>query len=264
MQTRKDILALLGRLGLKEREGRIYLACLQHSDGLYVHEITSLTRTSRSTVDLVVKRLVKRGFLTKVKVGRRLHYSAQSPDAILFRQKQLVDDLEQAVPLLSRLGGEKKDMEILHLEGAEGFRQVHQDVLLHIKFASGEKKDVLSFSSGVDSVRLFPEIQKAFINKRVRNGSWYRAIAPASSARVQEWTNDPKALRQVKYMPDRNYPFDIDTHIYADNLAIYSTTPPIGGVIIRNQKIANSMRAIFHLVWDMAGDQDGGSGQTKP
>ena len=118
----KDIMALLGRMGLKDREGRVYLACLKHKDGLFIYEIAKETRIGRSTADLIVKRLVQRGLLNKVKVGRRLRFFAQAPEAVLFRQKQLVEDLEQVVPILVGLGGQKKDMEILYFEGVQGFR----------------------------------------------------------------------------------------------------------------------------------------------
>lgn len=248
----KDIMDLMNRMGLKNRESRIYMTCLNFKDGLFIHEIAKHTRITRSTVDLTVRRLAQRGFLNKVKVGRRFRFFAQAPEALLFRQKQLAEDLEQALPILSKIGGIRKDMEILYFEGAQGFRQVHDDALLQIKFATGVKKDIFSFSSGTHSINLFPDIQKKFIDKRIKNGSWYRAISPQSSENnVSAWSNDPKSLRAVKHLPDENYPFTIDVQIYADTTMLYSTTPPVGGVIIRNEKITDSMRALFNLVWKL-------------
>ncbi|HEU0117898.1 MAG TPA: helix-turn-helix domain-containing protein [Alphaproteobacteria bacterium] len=245
----KDIMDLLHRLGLKSREARIYMTCLSFKEGLFIHEIAKHTRITRSTVDLTARRLTQRGFLNKIKTGRRFRFFATAPETVLFRQKQLAEDLEQAVPMLSKIGGAKKDMEILYFEGAQGFRQVHDDALPQIKFASDQKKDLLSFSSGADSMRLFPNMQKQFIDKRIKYGSWYRVIAPTSSKNVPEWMDEPKALRAAKYIPDESYNFPIDIQIYADTVMLYSTTPPIGGVTIRNEKIANSMRMLFQLVW---------------
>lgn len=247
----KDIMELLNRIGLKNRESKIYLTCLGFKDGLFIHEIAKHARITRSTVDLTARRLAQRGFLNKIKVGRRFRYFALAPDAVLFRQKQLVEDLENVVPVLQKISGTKKDMEILYYEGAQGFKQVHDDVLMQLKFAPESKRDLLSFSSGYDSMRLYPNIQKQFINKRVKNGSWYRAIAPQSSSQVEEWMPSSKALRTVKYLPDENYPFTIDIQMYADTTMLYSTTQPIGGVIIRNEKITESMRALFHHMWKL-------------
>lgn len=250
----KDIMGLLGRVGLKDRERRIYIACLRHKSGLFIFEIARETRITRSTVDLTVRRLVQHGFLNKVKSGRRLRYFALAPEALLFRQKQLAEDLEQVVPMLANIGGEKKDMEILHFEGTEGLRRIHQDVLLHLRFAPPEKKDLLSFSSGANVMRIFPDMQKIFINKRIKLGSWYRAISTPESANVPEWTNNAKQLREVKYVSDKDFNWSMTTEIYADNVMIYSPMPPIGGVIIRNEKIADSMRALFYLMWRLLPD----------
>ncbi len=252
----KDIKSLMRRLGLREREGLIYLTCLQQKNGLFIYEIAKATRITRSTVDLTTQRLVRRGFLNKIKVGRRLRYIADAPEALLFRQKQLVEDLEQVVPLLSKIGNQQQDTEVIYFEGGEGYVRAHEDVLLNMTFAEGEKKDLLSFSSGVDAVRLFPNMQKQFINKRIKKGAWYKAIAPQSSKKVREWISDPKALRAVKYLPGSIERFHVDMQIYADNVMLYSPTPPVGGVVIRNAKIADSMRSLFALVWSLLPEEN--------
>jgi sugar-specific transcriptional regulator TrmB len=247
----KDIMNLLGRLGLKDRESRVYLACLKYKDGLFVYEIAKETRITRSTVDFIVKRLLQRGFLNKVKVGRRLRYFAQDPEAVLFRQKQLVEELEQVAPILSGLGGQRKDMDIFYFEGAHGFRQVQNDILLNLKFAEGEKKRLLGFYSGLDYLKIFPDAHKAFISRRIKMGVWGYAIATRSSAGKAEWSNDPKYLRQFKFVSEEDFPFRMIVEIYADNVMLYSPVKPVGGVVIRNDKIADSMRALFNLVWTL-------------
>ncbi|NTU76298.1 MAG: hypothetical protein HGA90_00530 [Alphaproteobacteria bacterium] len=236
---------------MNDRESRIYLACLKFRDGLFIYEIAKETRITRSTVDLIVKRLLRRGFLNRVKVGRRLRYFSQPPEAVLFRQKQLVEDLEQVVPLLAKISSEKKDMEILYFEGAEGFRQVQNDILLHLKFAEGEKRALLGFYSSSNYLKIFPNAQKAFIEKRIKMGVWGKAIATKTSAASPEWSNDPQFLRQFKFVAEDIFPFRMIVEIYADNVMLYSPIKPIGGVIIRNDKIADSMRVLFNLVWGL-------------
>ena len=128
---------------------------------------------------------------------------------------------------------------------------MHNDILLNIRFAQGQKRDLLSFTSGPDFLRLFPDAQKVFINKRIKLGSWFRAIGTKESIAASVSTNDPKALRAMKYMPEGTEPFRMEVYAYADSVMLYSTTPPIGGVIIRNEKIADSVRALFNLVWKL-------------
>jgi len=52
-------------------------------------------------------------------------------------------------------------------------------------------------------------------------------------------------------MSDKFNKFQVDINVCADSLILYSPTPPIGGVIIRNAKIAEAMRTLFTMVWDM-------------
>ena len=257
---KKDTLRLLIRLGLKDREARVYLACLGGRDGLFLHEIVQATKIIRSSVDLMARRLVGRGFLNRVKVGRRYRFFAQPPETLLFRQRQLTEDFERAVPMLAAIGGIPKESEIFFFEGAQGFRDVHQDALLSIKLATGTKKDVLAIASGTDSLRLFPDMQRAFIDKRVRNGSWYKAIAPLSSQSLPEYHSDPKALREIKYIADDRFAFRIEMQIYADSVMIYSPVTPVSGVIIRNERVADSLRSLFYVLWGMI---DGSNPRVK-
>ncbi len=250
----KEVTALLGRLGLKDRERQIYLTCLKHQDGLFVCDITLQTGIQRSTVDLTIQRLLKRGYIKKIRVGRRLCYFAQAPETILFRQKQLVEDWGRVVPLLASYNETKNETEISYFEGVVGLRQVHQDALLHLKFAEGKKKDLLAFTSGADFVRLFPDHKRAFIDKRVRIGSWYKALATKASTDVPEWQSDKKALREIKYIPDGTLDFSLEIQIYADFVMLYSLKRPIGGVLIHNEKIASSMRSLFYLLWQLLPD----------
>jgi hypothetical protein len=95
----------------------------------------------------------------------------------------------------------------------------------------------------------YPNIQKSFISKRIKNNSWYKGITYKSVEKISEWSNDPKSLRQIKYIGDEAFSFRSDIQIYADSVMLYSTTPPIGSVIIRNEKIADSMCGLFDLMW---------------
>lgn len=77
----QDVISLLGRMGLKEKDAHVYLTCLHFPQGLYVHEIVRETGMNRSTVDVVLERLVAAGFANRLRTGSRDRYLAQSPEA---------------------------------------------------------------------------------------------------------------------------------------------------------------------------------------
>lgn len=247
----KDILLLLAQMGFKERESRIYLTCLKYKDGLFIHQIVKETKIQRSTTVLVIQRLIQRGFIQRSKAGRRFKFFALAPEAILFRQRQWTEDFEKILPLLAQADQPPQDMEILHFEGMDGFKQTQQDILLRLQTAKGEKRVLLGFYGSAEYLKIFPEAQRAFIRKRVQMGIWGRAIATQKAADRPEWSNDPKMLREFKFVADKDFPFQMIVEIYADSVMLYSPIKPIGGIIIRNSRIAQSMRALFKLLWSL-------------
>jgi len=61
----------------------------------------------------------------------------------------------------------------------------------------------------------------------------------------------------VKYVDEKRFPFKVTMEIYGDSIMILSPFKPLGGVIIENGKIADSMRSLFYLVWELL-PEDGG------
>lgn len=247
----KDVMTLFTRMSLKPKDTKVYLSCLHHKEGLFVHEIVKETRVNRSTVDVILQRLINLDFINKVKVERRYKYFAQSPETILFKQEEIVNDLRKVMPVLSKLGSQKEETEIRFFEGRDGIRQIYDDMLLRLKFAEGDSRQIVSFVTGTDSLKSFPDMQKQFIDKRIKSGTWYRAIIPHSSIHLSEYSNNPASFRAVKSVDDKKFPFKATFETYADSVMIYSPVKPFGGVVIRNQRIADSMRSLFYLVWGL-------------
>ncbi len=94
-------------------------------------------------------------------------------------------------------------------------------------------------------------MQRRFVEKRVKMGVWFRGIIPQDSADVFEYKKDKKYLRDVKHVDSKLFPFKATFETYGDYVMIYSPTKPYGGVVIHNQKIADSMRSLFYLVWHL-------------
>jgi predicted transcriptional regulator len=240
---------MLSLIGLKNKEARIYLLCLAAGQGLYVHEIVKKTKYSRSSIDLMLQRLLRQNYMHKTKVESRYKYFAESPKNILAALQKTTALFAEAVPFLGKLTLQESNIDIRFFDGAEGVRKVYNDILLQFKMSDAKDKTLYSFSSGSHALKTFPAMQKSFIEKRVKLGIPYRAIAPDGSRAVKEWSNDAKALRQVKYVDDSLFEFLISVEIYLDNVMICTSAKPVGGIIIRNAAIARSLRALFNLVW---------------
>ncbi|MBI1274319.1 MAG: hypothetical protein GC131_09605 [Alphaproteobacteria bacterium] len=244
-----DIFRALRQMQLKDSESRIVIALMRRKDGMFVHDLVKQTKLPRSSVVLILKRLFDRSLVTKIKEGRRLKYRAQSPEHILFSQEQLVENLRELVPFLKRMGASDKVMDVQFLDGPEGIRQIYRDMLLNFRFAEGPKRELYEIASGADALKVFPDMPQTFIRRRIQMGVPIRIIAPDTSRHVPVYISDSKELREVKYFDGRAFPFRVSFDIYADNISTYSTVPPVGGVIIRSEQLADSMRSLFNLLW---------------
>lgn len=243
----QDISQIFGRLGLKRPDVHVLMACLHHKDGLFVHEICATTKINRSTVYLSLKRLLAKNYISALKVGGRYKYFAEKPDAIIFQQEQLLEDLLAIKPILSKLGSQTGETEIRFFEGVAGIKQIYRDRLLKTKFSRNQ--EILSFSSGHDITKLVPEFESLVVRQRIKQRIGIRVIAPENSKSHSPWKNNKTEMRSVKYFDEKSYPFSVSLEIYGDSVAIYSPSKPVGGVIIRNAKISNSLRSLFNLVW---------------
>ena len=243
----RDVMTLLNRMGLRDGESKIYLTCLASNEGLFTHQLVKQTKLKRSTIDVMIKRLIDQGFLTKLKVGRRFQYMAHKPETLLYKQEEIVNEWRDIMPVLKRLNLHQSKTEVLFFEGSAGFKQVHEDILLHLKFAEPEQKEILALSSADDFMKVFPDLEKAFITKRVKHAIRYRALYTQENI---DFLSNEKQLRTTKLINNK-LDFRGDLQIYGDNVAIYSTTKPIGGVIIRNPQIAASLRSLLNFVWDI-------------
>lgn len=246
----QDTAHTLGRLGLKPVDIRILLTCMSKKEGHFIAALCKTTNIKRSTVYLSLKRLMDEGYVTKVRVGNRWKYYAESPESLVARHEMILEDLKDLAPFLKRLTSAQGQTEIKFYEGIDGIRKAFESILISMKFAvAGDEKNLLAFTSGVDVDRVFSDWQKQFIDKRIKLGAWYKVIAPESSKNLKHFKTDHKNLREGRYIPDKQFPFKIGLEICGDSVFIYSAVSPVGGVIIRNSQIAESVRVLFLYMW---------------
>lgn len=245
----KNAVAPLLKLGLKANEAQLYLTCLAAPAGLYVHEITKRSELNRSTVDMLLDRLIERGLITSYKEDVRRRYVAVSPHQLLGDYEQRVENLRGAIPVLLSLIQPGTPSRVTFFEGQEGIRKLYRDIFQTLKTKSPRDKIIYSFSSGTDVLDQVPDLDDFFINKRVAADIRIDIIAAQKASKLEPWVPDAKKLRRVKYFDDKKFPMRVEIDVYADKVAFLATTRPYGGVILENKGVAEGMRSIFQLLW---------------
>ena len=246
----RDVKNALSQVGLKAGEVDIYLALLSNKQGLFVAEIAKTTGIKRSTVNLMLERLREKGFVTYHLDGARRLFSAESPEALLFRFENPLGDLRTLIPLLHATTGHDKKTKIRFFEGREGVETILNDILFTLKITRGSKREYLAISSGENVFETQPDHQKQFVDKRVKAGIPLRWIAPESSLVREMDKRSNVEFRKVKFFNAKKYKFTIEFDIYADKIALMTFGKNPTGVIVENETLADSCRGLFNLLWD--------------
>ena len=247
-----NIIKTFTDLGLLENEAEILKTCLSHPDGLYVHEMAKLTKVKRTTIDLVVDRLVESGYLTRKKNGARYLYNAVKPEILVMEQKEKFNNLQKLLPLLVQMGSRANDYEITFYEGKEGIYNLYRDLFNTMKseILSGTYHPHLNISSGLHVQDLLGDVNSFLEKTRLEIGFKIQIIAPLNSKDVPAWQSSAEKKRVVRYFDDKKYPFEISIDIFGDKVAIQSTKNFIHGLVLSNKEVAQSMRSVFSLVWN--------------
>lgn len=244
-----DVEDVLIKVGLRENEGKVYLTLLQNNPGLNVAKITQITSLKRSTINLILDRLIARGFVSFHIEEAHKVFNAEDPSRILLNLEDTVTDLKNIIPLLStsKFGGIKS--QVRFFDGSNTVSKIHRDIILATKYS--DHKELLAFSSGADLYEADSENVEKFVKERVKTGLFLKWIAPEDEFTKKRFISTSKdELREVKFFNKQKYPFNIQINIYANCVALISLKSNMSGAIIENAAIADSFRALFNLLWD--------------
>ena len=247
--SQQDLNRLLRQWGLKANEARVMQTAWQQARGLYVHEIVTLTKLKRSTIDLVLARLVERGLLIRQKIDRRYLYVPDAIDRLLERQTQQIELLENLKPLFDSWQHGQMVPAARMYEGIDGVSDVYREMLAVIGPLTPDKRVIMSIESGVDILRLRPDLDKFFIRQRVKKQISIRIIAPYASNALEPYQINPKKLRDCRYFEAAPKDFAMAMYFYGDRVALVSLRSPLQAIVLQHPVIIGSLRTVYELLW---------------
>ena len=239
-------------VGLSEKEIAVYLTALE----LGPQPVSVIARKSslnRSTAYVVLNELMNRGLVSKFTKADVQHFAASKPEVLLDYLDRKKSDIERQARSIKDLLPELKSLTIpysskprvRYFEGEEGVKQVMEDTFnsqeellnyasLH-KWLVGPLKDFIT-EYGTKRVNKYKISLKSLINdsKLTRD---YLKTYPAKLTKYRWISSDIEII-------------DNEINIYDDKVSIVSLVPDnMFGVIIENQEIADTQKAIFKLAW---------------
>ncbi len=233
-----EILPLeLRKLGLTEKEVRVYLAALELGYTA-VQEIAKKAQISRPTAYEIIKSLEKKKLITQSKEQGRRCFVAQSPDnllGILKRQKKELEEKEREfIRIIASLRDKyylKDKKEIKVFQGKTGLEILLDD------FLTSPAKEIYILAG---DNKVWPSSQ--------RENAYQKIKKRLGKIRVKELSNIKK--KSLSPYLERKF---FEQSSFKETLIIYDKvimlTSQKTGLLIKNKVMINLIKSLFLLIW---------------
>lgn len=240
----------LGKLGLGEKEAKVYLAALELGPET-VQNLAKKAGINRPTAYVQIEALKKRGLMSEFEKGKKTFYSPESPERLETFLRTLESDLvtkksdlKSILPfLLSSFSGMGERPKVRFFEGYEGANAMRKE------FLAVKNKNIVGITNLDKLSDLFPKHQEEYSKVRIAKKIKSKIIYTTKKGPIKELT-DPKQLREAKFVPLNKFPLTADITIFDNKVSIVTYDQKTIGVVLDGKDIADSFRAIFELLWN--------------
>lgn len=228
---------------LNEKEARLYLAALE----LGKNSITILAkraRLNRITAYSIAEKLIQKGYLESSTQNSITIFDAINPQSIAEQISEKSRTFKKLLPDLRRLHKKNDHPTIRYFEGVEAIKSLYQDSL-------SSSTEILNFANSSDIRQFWPEYDQDYVHQRAKKKIFLRGFAPDDDYGQKVASENTKYYREIRLLPADSAHFHNEINIYDDKISMvsFSAENPLG-IIIQNQEIADTQRAIFELLWN--------------
>jgi sugar-specific transcriptional regulator TrmB len=240
-----DQAQILQKLGLNEKESRVYLALLNLGQSS-AHSVARTSGLKRPTTYVILEDLRTRGLVLKMPGSKKQMFSARSPEELIHDMKKNLADAEYALPeLMNVYSGGNSRVKTVHFEGTGGIKQ-----LMEYRTKEMRGKELVGFyatdmNADHGLVRYFKD---EWAEKMLKLDIPVRMIAPEHDSLKDYREADAKYNRQLKTIPYEQYSSEVAIDVIGDIVRIQDYKN-LQGVAIENADVAKTVRQIFEMVW---------------
>lgn len=254
------MISLLEKLGLSEKEAKVYLAALELAESS-VQNIAKKAGVNRATTYVILEKLMGLGLVSTYEKNpstasgaRKTLFVAQDPKELInliegerrdieAREKELKTNLNQ----LNAIFNQNRAKPIVRFfEGADGLEAMDRYGLKYM-----HKNSEILYIMPIDVIeKLFPTRRKAALGERVKMGIKSRVIYTHENGPIPGYQNKAE-LREGIFLPRDKFPINATLSIYPGwgiKLYHFSETNPYG-VVIEGKELAQNMKLFFDLAW---------------
>jgi len=196
-----SLLQILEEIDLSVKEAEIYITLLQIGSNP-ASTIAKKTNQNRSTCYNSLEKLIQKGFVKQIIIGKINYFSAVEPKYILNQLKNKRYDLEAKIENLSNFLPQfetfktplQNKSKVFFYEGQAGIQNILEDTL-------NAKETIRAYASFEELVDLFPHYLPQYYRKRKQKSLFVRAIYPETERSLQHQKRDHLELRETRLIP---------------------------------------------------------------
>jgi len=243
----------LKKIGINSTEVKVYLAALSIGIPQTSGVLANRSQLKSSTTSMALKSLIKKGLISSYSKDVYIYYVAEPPESLLGFLDRKQNDLEalrqQTIKLLPAIKSTQyiysAKPKIKVFEGIEGIKKVFLDML-----SLGD--EILGYTSLFEVFdNPFDDFWVAYFEKVVFYNKTIKVIVPDTKKGRAFKLRDEKENRQTMLISKDKYCFETEKHIVGNTVAHISIHPDVlMAVVIEDQKMADTERKFFNLIWD--------------
>ncbi len=230
------------RIGLGKNSALVYSTILEHKNSLLAAHISKLANIDRPEIYRNLATLLKKGFIKKVRIGKRFYYSTTNPEII----HQAFSNTNEKVEILTE-SIQKKKMKsvpdhVTYFKGPAGIRAVFDDVI--DRMPKGGTFFRYTSERNLEEVNryLSPDYRLHRDRKRLER----LVISNPVSGKAKR----SRLERFIRFIPPEKDLFDqnIIQLVYVDSVAFINLNAK-DAFIIRDKDLARFQSVIFNLLY---------------
>jgi sugar-specific transcriptional regulator TrmB len=239
--------------GLDQKEAQIYELILRYNK-VNPAKILEKVPIKRGDLYNVLKRLENKRLIHPLPSEKKLTYVALSPDAIEESIKTKERTVEEAKAQLSSLFslynvGAGRPVFSFAL-GLDGIKEIFNDSLT-------TRTEILSYADVDGWMKHLKNYAVWYAAERRRKKIYERVIIPDTPMALKYMETYDLKVMAAKYIPHKKYKFALEMNIYDNKVTYVTLREPFVSILIEDQTVADTQRAIFEMNWASAGEHIG-------
>ena len=237
-----EIRQSLEKIGLKEREVRVYLATLSLGEST-VLPIARDSGIKRTYCYDILEDLKKADLVSYFEKNGRRRYIASHPDKIKDFLKGRLSELDGIMPQLRSIYNNSVEKpKIRYFEGKEGIISIYEDVL------HSQVKQIDAIASPGDINSSVGDYFLGYASKLIKRKVKIREIITKDGQYAEYLGYFKKPLQESRILPD-GIAITTDMMIYGNKLVLVSYGKSTHAVSIESSSIVETHRKLFDITW---------------